>query len=409
MKTTYKNTILIFFATFMCLMLLVPFAHAVTRTPLDCPGVIAVRGGYLLIQDTTCTNGFQWFENDKFFSLNGFTLTSGSILVGGNRLTIRNGALQTTGITWGFATNDGTLSNLSLSSHGIPRGFFIDAGSNFTVKNSLFTNIPNIALSFYYGDGGSVKNSMFIGNGTAISIQKSNGVMINHNRFVGNIRAVNLWDEDNGGVNNNKICYNIFQKNQVGINLLAKPPYLTSILGMNGNQIVGNRISHSGHSGILMKVSCGVPINSNLTVCPAQHTIVVDNYLNHNGFDSLTNLPVGDEPDDDGVTARASLIGTPNGSSISYPDGLAGVMLSNNRADRNADLGFDVGGIADGGGQTAEFNGNPIECVGLLCDIGVGEPQTVWGDARTYNPLVVLQQGAISGAPLAIDQLSHKQ
>ncbi|EGW20236.1 right-handed parallel beta-helix repeat-containing protein [Methylobacter tundripaludum] len=403
MKTKYENTVFHFLATFGCLMLLVPFAHADTQTPLDCPGVIVVQGGYSLTEDTTCDTGFRWHENNKFFSLNGFTLTTGSILVEGDRLTIRNGALQTNGINWAFGDH-GTLLNLAITSAGAPRGFFIEAGSNFTVKNSTLTNIPHVALSFYYGDGGTVRNSKFTGNGWAISIQKSNGVLIEHNNFVGNIRGSNLWDEDGGGVNNNKIRHNIFRENRVGINMLALPQSTSIFPAFEGNQIIGNQISRSSHSGALIEVVCddsSVPLR-----CPAQNTNVSGNRLNRNGFNSLTGLPDGAEPDDDGVTARATLRVFGN-QSIPYPDGLAGVVLSNNRADRNADLGFDVQGVTDGGGNIAESNENPEQCVGLICSISVGEPLTVRPDSISARSLSVLQD-AISKAPSASGQLRHR-
>lgn len=367
-------------------MLLTPLAHAVTLTPLDCPGVIVVQGGYRLTQNTTCVSGFNWQENNKFFSLNGFTLRTASISVQGTGLTIRNGVLQTNGMDWAFS-NKGTISNLMVKNIGTPRGFFIEAGSNFTVKNSVFANIPGVVLDFYFGDGGTVRNSKFTRNGTAISIQKSNGVLIEHNKFIGNNRGVNLWDEINGGVNKNKIRYSIFQKNEVGINILALPP--VSFPAMEGNQIVGNNISRSSHSGLFIQVACEISNPPMQPVCPAQHTKVSGNRLSHNGFGSLTG-----SPDDDGITARATQWGT----NIPYPDGLVGVTLSNNRADRNADLGFDVEGITDGGGQIAEFNKNPAQCDGLVCNNRAGKSLTVW------------RRDAIYDAPLVFgDQLRHTQ
>jgi Right handed beta helix region len=386
METKFKMTIFHFLATFGSVMLLTPFAHAATFTPLDCPGVVVVQGGYRLTQDTTCASGFNWQENNKFFSLNGFTLRTASISVQGTGLTIRNGVLQTNGMDWAFS-NKGTLSNLMVKNIGTPRGFFIEAGSNFTVKNSIFANIPGVVLDFYFGDGGTVRNSKFIRNGTAISIQKSNGVLIEHNKFIGNNRGVNLWDEINGGVNKNKIRYSIFQKNEVGINILALPP--VSFPAMERNQIVGNNISRSSHSGLFIQVACEISNPPMQPICPAQHTKVSGNRLNHNGFGSFTGTP-----DDDGVSARATQWGT----NIPYPDGLVGVTLSNNRADRNADLGFDVEGVTDGGGQIAEFNENPAQCDGLVCNNRVGKSLTVW------------RRDAIYDTPLVFgDQLRHTQ
>jgi hypothetical protein len=45
MKKNSKKTHFHFFAAVGCALTYAPFAHAATQTPLDCPGVIAVKGG----------------------------------------------------------------------------------------------------------------------------------------------------------------------------------------------------------------------------------------------------------------------------------------------------------------------------------------------------------------------------
>jgi hypothetical protein len=402
MKTKFKKTHLHFLATVGCALAYAPFAQAATQTPLDCPGVIAVNGGYRLTQNSNCGTGFSWAEDNKFFNLNGFTLTTDGISAAFTTgLTIRNGVLRTNGMHWGFS-DKGTLSDLTVGSAGAPRGFFIEAGSNFTVKNSAFTNIPHVALSFYYGNNGTVRNSKFTGNGSAISIQKSNGVLIERNNFVGNSIGVNLWDEDGGGVNNNKIRHNIFRENVVGINMLALLQFTRIFPAFEGNQIIGNQISRSSHSGVLIEVVCddsSVPLK-----CPAENTRVSGNRLSRNGFEALTDLPAGDEPDDDGVTARAILRVAGGPDATPFPEGLAGVTLSNNRADRNADLGFDVEGVTDGGGQIARFNGNPEQCRGVVCrPLITDQPQSL------SIPSLTVLKNARAKAKLAPLQLKHKK
>lgn len=402
MKTKFKKSNFHLLAAVGCAMSYAPFAHAATQTPLDCPGVIAVTGGYRLTQDSNCGTGFSWDENNKFFNLNGFTLTmdgfSATFTTG---LTIRNGVLQTNSMHWEFS-DKGTLSNLTVESAGAPRGFFIEAGSNFTVKNSTFTNIPNIVLDFFFSaGGGAVRKSTFTGNGSAISIQKSSGVLIEKNKFVGNSLGVNLYDENGAGVNNNKIRYNTFWENGVGINLSARPN-AEGLPVVDGNQIIGNNISRSSRSGILIEVTCEGHFMP--PVCPAQNTRVSGNRLSRNGFEALTDLPAGDEPDDDGVTARAILRVAGGPDATPFPEGLAGVTLSNNRADRNADLGFDVEGVTDGGGQIARFNGNPEQCRGVVCKpLITDQPQSL------SIPSLTVLKNARAKAKLAPLQLKHKK
>jgi hypothetical protein len=43
-------------------------------------------------------------------------------------------------------------------------------------------------------------------------------------------------------------------------------------------------------------------------------------------------------------------------------------LVRTNTADRNADLGISaVAGVSDGGGNHAAGNGNPLQCIGVIC------------------------------------------
>lgn len=381
---------------FGCVAALTPPAHAVTNTPLDCPGVVTARGGYRLVQDSDCGRSLLWYEDNKFFDLGRFTFKVNSIETRGADLNIRNGTLKTNGIYWIDA--NGTLSNLRVTIADTPLGFFIEAGSNFTVKNSAFENIPGVALSFYFGNGGTVRNSVFTGNWSAISIQRSSDVLIENNKFIGNTRGVNLWDENLGGVNNNTISHNVFRENGTGINIDTHPGGFPAL---QGNKIVNNNFIRSGYSGILIKVKCedqalfGLPPD---VICSAQDTVVRGNTFNQGGFALPTNSPY-----DDGVTARASIAEFPS-LETPYPDGLVGVTLSNNRADRNADLGFDVAGVTDGGGNSAKFNGNPAQCDGLDCKVKVKSVKSASLRASLGDSFM-----AIPEPPVEFDQLQHTE
>ncbi len=416
METKYKTTLLKWLIAFGCGMILAPSAHALTNTPLDCPGVIAVQGGYRLTQDTACVL-FRWDENDKVLNLNGFnlTITGAGFYPSGNGLTIRNGKLHINYSRWdGF---NGVLSNLSIVNGGLyPNGTLIEAGNNFTVKGCSFTKI---GLGFYYGSGGSVTNSRFIGSRTAISIQKSSNVLIEKNQFIGNGNGVNLWNEDWRGVNYNIIRNNIFKGNEVGINILAKAGLLPGHIGMEGNQIVGNKISRSSRSGLLINTRCDTQRSPLPPLCLALNMSVSGNRFNRNGFGALTGLPVGVEPDDDGVTARAYVLSSDYRTTTPYPAGLSGITLTNNRADRNADLGFDVEGVTDGGGQVANFNGSPAQCIGVACnadliganvvelDDNVSTPLDGLTDNVSFAPLSRMQKGTPADTSFEAGQMRH--
>lgn len=362
--------------------------HAATNTPLDCKGVIAVKGGYKLTHDTTCTVVLN--ENNQFLDLNGFKLTTARLSPQGNGVTIRNGNLVMDQAWW--IGDAGRLINLHISTHSTSPGFFIETASNFTVDKCNFTNIPGVALSFYFGYGGMVRNSSFTGNAKGISIQRNwstdnptLGVNIYNNRFISNTTGINLWNENFGGVNGNKITSNQFLNNGSGIWMEARPGMGAQFPGMQGNQFVNNQFLHNSHVGIYIKTACW---QSSPTDCGGKDTLVAGNYFIHNGYTVSADFP----DIDDGMKALGRWM--ENGDSS--PSALVGVKVSNNRASLNADLGLDVDGVTDGGGNKANRNRDPTQCLGVYCASTLSA--TTRRSEKDRNETVI---------PLGIPQLRH--
>lgn len=362
---TSKHSYPTFAPIFAICLSFAPPAQALTNTPLDCPGVVSVSGGYKLTRNSNCgSNVITWLENNKFLDLGGFTLTAKAIATGGNGSTgngiaIRNGTLVTDSIYWNG--NGGVLTSLNLFTQSTAKtGFFIETGSNFTVNKCTFTNIPKVALSFYFGSGGKVLNSTFIGNSSAINLQRGNlnlGTQIQNNTFINNTQGISLWNEDFTGVNYNEISANLFLNNGLGISIKAEPPFL-GYPTMQGNQIVNNRFLFNTHAGIYINVKCEAGPS---ILCSPGGMVVQGNQFDYNGYTASPSFP----DINDGVKALASY--TLSDKTIIYPAGLAGIILSRNRAYMNADLAFDVDGVTDGGGNTASFNKNPAQCEGVYC------------------------------------------
>jgi large repetitive protein len=89
-----------------------------------------------------------------------------------------------------------------------------------------------------------------------------------------------------------------------------------------------------------------------------------------------TTLPVTAEADADGFRVEAGASGTVlafNHARRAADDGIdveaSGTFLSGNAANRNADLGIEaVPGIIDLGGNRASGNGNPLQCLNVVCN-----------------------------------------
>lgn len=335
----------------------VPTAGAETGTPVDCPGMVQVRGGYKLTQDTTCD--LTWMEDNTVINLGGHRLT-GTLLPGGHRQTVRNGTLITTGDFWANAS-DFRVSHLSVRppTPGGCSDFCIEAG-DVTIGHSTFQDIGGIALDFFFGsEGATIRHTDFLRNGTGISIQGDDGITIEKNRFIGNETGLNLYTEDGLGVNDHTIRANLFRQNQWGLRMTADDvePFETRIL--SGNRVTDNRFAQNRGSGLLIEVICypdwGDPCD-----------LPTDNYLDVNHFWANGDHPTEPDLADDGVTARG-IDRHDEADPTDHPELLAGFRLARNRAHHNADLGFDVAGVTDGRGNRAWSNSNPAQCVGLPC------------------------------------------
>lgn len=342
----------------------IPMAHA-ADTPITCPGpgMLAGGGGYRMTQDIHCSNGLRWLSDNKFLDLGGFILTAAGT-VPANHITLRNGTLYTPGLFW--LGSGGTLAKLTVvAQYPGTTSFLIETADRFSANQCSFINAPGVALDFYFGQGGTVRNSTFIGNRYAISLQKGGetlGVTLQNNLFIGNTFGINLYNENSAGVNNNRISANTFQGNDIGINVRAKPEAGPPHPSMRGNRFLDNQFVANRHAGIYINIACDPNLPANAP-CPGQNSLVGGNRFYGNGY-----ISAPDYPDiDDGVTAMAS-----RGHTFPYPSGLSGWKFAYNTANMNADLGLEVDGVVDGGGNSAKLNLDSAQCSGVDCGPGTG-------------------------------------
>jgi hypothetical protein len=345
---------------------------AASGSPLDCEGVVAVRGGYRLTEDTSCS--LTWIGDDEFLDLRGHTLTGGFRPQGHNQ-TVRNGTLITGRSDWSMAS-DFSVSRVTVRSAPSSTwlGIAIEAGYNLRVDHSTFEGFPGLALDFYFGEGGTVRHSVFRGNRIAISIQQSSDVLIENSSFIDNSVGVNLWPEDEYGVDRNTVQKNVFRGNGYGITIRDDGPGFFPT-GLQDNLIAKNLFQASGYSGISITRACSSGSTPSEVRCLGSGNVIRDNHLSGSGFQSPAEAPY-----DDGITARGSIGSTP------HPAALVGFTLSGNRAVGNADLGFDVLGVTDGGRNSAKLNGNPAQCEGLLCRVPRGAARQALEPAPTLEP-----------------------
>lgn len=128
-----------------------------------------------------------------------------------------------------------------------------------------------------------------------------------------------------------------------------------SLEGGTGNTVSGNEVLRADKVAIRVDAftgpAAGTLIRGNIVRDAGVHGIAVD--FEHVGpvTDTLVIANVALRAGDDGIHIDS-----------------ASTKLTRNIADRNADLGIDAApGVTDGGGNRANGNGNPLECVNIRC------------------------------------------
>jgi parallel beta-helix repeat protein len=128
--------------------------------------------------------------------------------------------------------------------------------------------------------------------------------------------------------------------------------------GSSGNLIEDNTVSETEASGIIVDGGSENVIQRNAVSDTAGSGILVGPFYHEGG--SVETVVKGN------LVTRA-------GSGFRYDDGIhvedAGTVIADNRANHNFDLGIQaVPGVIDGGGNTAFGNGNPLQCLNVVCN-----------------------------------------
>lgn len=249
----------------------------------------------------------------------------------------------------------------------------LDSDRNLVVRNrtslngvagmGIFGGADNRVISNVVADNG--ENGIFWGEGTT-------GGRVANNNVSGNPEAGLVMD---GGhfatVVHNRLAHNgdnvvVFGNgNSLRANLVVDDAgcpegcgFGVSVEGGTGNIVAGNLVLGTARDGV--RVDSFAPGD-----LPTTGTVVLGHVVKGAGVDGIS---VGTETSNPVENTRIDA----NRVSRSGDDGIdvrrAGSVLADNSANLNADLGiFAVAGVSDGGGNRARGNGNPAQCVGVVC------------------------------------------
>jgi parallel beta-helix repeat protein len=227
----------------------------------------------------------------------------------------------------------------------------LDSNANNLVDNRAFGNGGGIHLR---GSNGNVirGNSSTANRGRGIELTfSSQSNSIDENVLVGNEgQGIFLLD----GADGNELARNFVVANSLSGVLIA---------GSNRNEVVANKIAQNGGDGLGV-VDGDFPAASD-------ENVLARNALIANGADGIfvygPSEFLGQQ-----IPGAAGTVILANEADANADDGIdvrgAATTIARNSANRNVDLGIDaVIGVTDGGGNRAAGNGNPLQCVNVVC------------------------------------------
>jgi parallel beta-helix repeat protein len=186
-----------------------------------------------------------------------------------------------------------------------------------------------------------IRGNLISRNGEAgIIMEKSDGFRIRHNRLVRNHDGIALGPGSHNVITRNHVSGGI---DGIGIEK------------GHGNLIAHNVVAHTSRAGIHLGIHLGEGtfggahnlVRRNLVRDSRKHGFLVGKKDDH----SRLKRNVAKRSGDDGFHVESH-----------------SAKLTKNRAVRNNDLGIEaVRGVNDGGGNVARHNGDPRQCINIVC------------------------------------------
>lgn len=210
--------------------------------------------------------------------------------------------------------------------------------------NSVSGNSGPAVVLFEHSIRNAIERNSLSDNDDGIVVEGSDQNVVKHNSASGNGGGVVIVDSNGNLVQKNSLHDNVF----VGI----------VVIGSDDNRIEGNSIIGNSQDE---QTEGGIHLASNDQGDTSDRNVVSRNELSGNAPDGLLvetgqagtriELNRANENADDGIDIDSSL-----------------TSLTRNTANHNHDLGIEaVPGVADGGGNKASGNGNPLQCVNVFC------------------------------------------
>jgi parallel beta-helix repeat protein len=208
------------------------------------------------------------------------------------------------------------------------------------IVNSTFRHNPHVGIKPVRTTNGVVKGNLVSHSGDeGFSMEGGEGFHVKGNRLVRNRAGIVLVPGSNNVIIRNRVLRGV-----AGIKI-AKG---------HGNLVAHNRVAHTRRAGIRLGIKH--------PFIAGAHNVLRRNRVNDSGVDGFVVLK----------KERHSLLKL-NVARRATGDGFhidsRSTTLTRNRAVDNGDLGIDaVFSVIDGGGNRARGNGDPRQCVNIVCN-----------------------------------------
>jgi parallel beta-helix repeat protein len=195
-------------------------------------------------------------------------------------------------------------------------GLWIRGRRNLVQGNSVSFDDSGLPVS---GPGNVIRNNVVVSNPGRLEVSDCRNVRVEANLLVRDGMTLS-------GCQNARVAHNAVSSFESSGILLD---------GGSDNTITENTVSGTYDSGIIVRGG-------------SLRTAVKDNLARRAGISRYGT----ENPESDGIQVEDP-----------------GTAIADNRANRNADYGIQaVPGVIDGGGNTASGNGNPLQCLNVVCN-----------------------------------------
>jgi CSLREA domain-containing protein len=229
-------------------------------------------------------------------------------------------------------------------------GLFLVSASDNVILNNTISDAGDAGISL---SDGSNRNRI---EGNTLSRNSDSGISVadsDHNEVINNVSHL----AGGAGISFSNAHDGIISGNDARFN-----PGGIELAGSDGNLVENNDVSHSTGGGISIEGGLGNEIIGNI----ANETNADGIAVEAEAVDTLGN-PIP------GNVIEGNIANNNLGDGISVSAG--GHVVTDNAAHNNAAFGIIAGEfVIDGGGNTASGNGEPEQCVGVVCTPGAGAP-----------------------------------